>query len=370
LRKFWKGKEDQSSGEDSNEWRSIEEEEKFENQPDWQEELAQKESGSYWSSFEPSEDEKEANGSQSGDKLLDEDVQADAWLESMAVLANEEVEFNRKEADRADKARQMEEWGFDGEAIANSLGVATDASLETEDEVEGMQMYREEEYLDEVDLQTVESHTLVEKDTETGEPIRSQMVYVDEHECIGCTHCASVSPATFFMEDVNGRARVFNQVCCFFHVSYKGLHFYFFPLTHSLLFYQWGDDDASIETAIACCPVDCIHYVPYEELVSLEIDRRGQNINFKARLVSQAEMGAAPAWLAGGGENRFTAPQVISGNLGARCSNCPSRGCAECPMYGVGKNPVFEEKERRRKAQKAEQLLRKQREQEQKSAEL
>jgi len=195
-KKFWKGKD--QSGEDSNEWRSIEEEENSENQPDWQEELAQKESGSYWSSFEPSENENDANGSQSGDKLLDDDVQADAWLESMAVLANEEVEFNRKEADRADKARQMEEWGFDGEAIANSLGVATDASLETEDEVEGMQMYREEEYLDEVDLQTVESHTLVEKDLETGEPIRSQMVYVDEHECIGCTHCASVSPATFF----------------------------------------------------------------------------------------------------------------------------------------------------------------------------
>ena len=46
---------------------------------------------------------------------------------------------------------------------------------------------------DDVDLQTVESHTRVEKDEDTGEPIRTQMVYVDEVSCIGGTNCAIVS---------------------------------------------------------------------------------------------------------------------------------------------------------------------------------
>jgi len=123
------------------------------------------------------------------------------------------------------------------------------------------------------------------------------------------------------------------------------------------------------QIAIETCPVDCIHYVPYDELVSLEKDRRGQNINFKARLVSQAEFGTAPSHLVGG-PNQFTAPQKISGNMGARCNNCPSRGCKDCPMYGVGKNPEYERKEKLRKERAAKRRLQQQREEQQKSAEL
>ena len=36
-------------------------------------------------------------------------------------------------------------------------------------------------------------------------------VYVDEHACIGCTLCAGAAPATFFMEEWFGRARVYQQ---------------------------------------------------------------------------------------------------------------------------------------------------------------
>ena len=36
------------------------------------------------------------------------------------------------------------------------------------------------------------------------------------------------------------------------------------------------------------------------------------------------------------------------------CHNCPSRGCKDCPMYGVGLNPVYqarlEEREAKREA--------------------
>lgn len=67
------------------------------------------------------------------------------------------------------------------------------------------------------------------------------------------------------MEEENGRARVFEQ---------------------------WGDDETTIQIAIDTCPVDCIHYIPYEELVQLEIQRRDQYINVLAGLTSRAERGA------------------------------------------------------------------------------
>ncbi|EGB07554.1 hypothetical protein AURANDRAFT_16950, partial [Aureococcus anophagefferens] len=73
-----------------------------------------------------------------------------------------------------------------------------------------------------------------------------RMVFVDEATCIGCTMCASIAPLTFLMEDDFGRARTFNQE---------------------------GDDDETVAEAISTCPVDCIHYVPWDELVSLERER-------------------------------------------------------------------------------------------------
>ena len=85
--------------------------------------------------------------------------------------------------------------------------MAVDDTLEQADEVAGMQLYREESFLDDVDLETVESHTRVEIDDETGEPVRQQMVYVDEHTCIGCTNCAMIAQSTFYMNSEHGRAR-------------------------------------------------------------------------------------------------------------------------------------------------------------------
>jgi ferredoxin len=142
------------------------------------------------------------------------------------------------------------------------------------------------------------------------------------------------------------------------------------PLKINRVFQQWGDDDETIAVAIETCPVDCIHYVPYDELVRLEIERRDQNINFKARLVSQAEYGGVGGSHMVGGAAGFTAPQKISGNLKSRCNNCPSRGCRDCPMFGVGKNPEYERKERERKERLERNRLKKLREEERKSADL
>lgn len=334
---------------DSNQWRSSDDDQPSNGQStdDWQEVMARRADGSFWSTFEPSQekDESQINDeeivSTNSDIIDDRDTAAEAWLQTLASLSAEEVEFNLKEADRADKARQMAEWGFDSEIIANTLGVATNTDLE-KDDIEGMQKYREESFLEEIDLATVESHTTVEIDEETLEPVRARMVYVDEHTCIGCTNCAMIAQSTFYMNPEHGRARVFQQ---------------------------WGDDDETIQIAIETCPVDCIHYIPYDELVSLEIDRRGQNINFKARLVSQAENGNALSHRVGG-TNGFTAPQQISGNMGSRCNNCPTRGCKTCPMYGVGKNPEYERKEQERKQRMAKRKLQKQRELDEKSIDL
>lgn len=213
----WKG-----DGQDSSEWQSSNDQDSG----DWQELLQQKNDDAFWSSFEPSKDD-------SVQQLVipTEEQEAEAWLDTLASLSADEVRFNIKEADRADRVRQMQEWGFDNSIIASTLDVATDLSKE-KDDVEGMQVYREQSYMDYQDLEKVESHTTVEVDVESGEPVRSRMVYVDEHTCIGCTHCAMTAQSTFFMHSEHGRARVFQQ---------------------------WGDTDETIQIAIETCPVDCIH---------------------------------------------------------------------------------------------------------------
>jgi len=328
---------------DSNQWQSSE----YNDKEDWKNASDNKADGSSWSSFEPSpeDDEKDEDSLSSNENNTDDNEQelddnSELWLDTLAAISAEEVEFNAKENERANKAREMQEWGFDDETIKNTFGVEVDDTLETKDEVEGMQEYREDLYLeDEEDLTTVESHTKVPRDEDTGEPIRNQAVYVDEHACIGCYNCAVVADNTFFMEEEHGRARVFEQ---------------------------WGDDDDTIACAIETCPVDCIHYIPYDELVELELGRRGQNINAQARLVnegSNANFGSA-------GGIAFSAPQEISGNFGSRCNNCPSRGCKSCPMFGVGKNPEFERRERSRKEKIQRNRLQKAREEEKKSVDL
>lgn len=301
--------------------------------------------GSLWSSFTPTTEQEGSNNSTATASTEDEDVDpfddGEAWLDVLASVAADEIDFINTEADRADKVRQMQEWGFEASTIQNTLGVAIDDSKEIDVENEVFEKFKEETaksgfgmYLDDdVDLTTVESHTTVEREEETGELIRTQMVYVDEHSCIGCTHCAGVAQSTFFMEPELGRARVFQQ---------------------------WGDDQETIEIAIDTCPVNCIHYVPYEELASLEVERRGQNINPKARLVGEYQ----------GGPRAFTGAQQISGNMGSRCNSCPSRGCADCPMFGVGKNPSFEKKEKERKEKMAIRKMKRQMEDQNRSAEL
>lgn len=86
---------------------------------------------------------------------------------------------------------------------------------------------------------------------ELGGALRQKGVYVDELTCIGCKHCAHVARNTFYIEPDYGRSRVVRQV---------------------------GDSEDVIQEAIDTCPVDCIHWVDYTELKSLEAEREYQVI--------------------------------------------------------------------------------------------
>ena len=80
------------------------------------------------------------------------------------------------------------------------------------------------------------------RDPVLGGKLREKDVWVDERKCIGCTYCSSVATNTFAMESEQGRARAFRQD---------------------------GDSEELIEEAIDTCPVDCIEWVSFEELIKL-----------------------------------------------------------------------------------------------------
>ena len=88
-----------------------------------------------------------------------------------------------------------------------------------------------------------EDFELSGRDPVLGGKLREKAVWVDQRKCIGCTYCSSVATNTFAMEPEQGRARAFRQD---------------------------GDSDELIQEAIDTCPVDCIYWVSFEELIELE----------------------------------------------------------------------------------------------------
>ena len=84
-----------------------------------------------------------------------------------------------------------------------------------------------------------------------GGALRQKAVWVDEAVCIGCRYCAHVATHTFVVEPDWGRSRAIRQD---------------------------GDSTERIQEAIDTCPVDCIHWVNYEELPALEAQLQQQEI--------------------------------------------------------------------------------------------
>jgi len=81
-----------------------------------------------------------------------------------------------------------------------------------------------------------------------GGSLRQEAIWVDEEVCIGCRYCAHVACNTFLVEPNRGRSRVIRQN---------------------------GDSLERVQEAIDTCPVDCIHWLPFEQLPSAESSPSG-----------------------------------------------------------------------------------------------
>ena len=76
-----------------------------------------------------------------------------------------------------------------------------------------------------------------------GGELREKAIWVDESACIGCQYCVHVATNTFFVDEDYGRARVIRQN---------------------------GDNLEVVQEAMDTCPVDCMHWVDFEDLDRLE----------------------------------------------------------------------------------------------------
>ena len=76
-----------------------------------------------------------------------------------------------------------------------------------------------------------------------GGALAERAVWVDEAVCIGCRYCAHVACNTFTIEPNLGRSRAIRQD---------------------------GDSPERIQEAIETCPVDCIHWVAFDDLESVK----------------------------------------------------------------------------------------------------
>ena len=84
-----------------------------------------------------------------------------------------------------------------------------------------------------------------------GGALAEKAVWVDEAVCIGCRYCAHVACNTFISEPNLGRSRAVRQD---------------------------GDSSARIQEAIETCPVDCIHWVAFDDLKGLQAQLDSQEL--------------------------------------------------------------------------------------------
>lgn len=142
-------------------------------------------------------------------------------------------------------------------------------------------------------------------------------VYIDEESCIGCTQCALAAPASFQMLE-NGRARTFLQ---------RG---------------RTTDVTAAVKT----CPVNCMHYVDFERLQTLEKardsvdgdDGRADHRHFGRDKLHNADKWRAhtPLYVARMDSSDANHKDSLYNHVVRQCyktSACPSKGCYDCPMH-------------------------------------
>ena len=89
----------------------------------------------------------------------------------------------------------------------------------------------------------IESNDISGFEPVLGGQLREKAVWVDESACIGCQYCVHVATNTFIVDENYGRARVIRQN---------------------------GDNLEVVQEAMDTCPVDCMHWVDFEDLDRLE----------------------------------------------------------------------------------------------------
>ena len=89
----------------------------------------------------------------------------------------------------------------------------------------------------------IESNDISGFEPVLGGELSEKALWIDEAACIGCQYCVHVANNTFIVDEDYGRARVMRQN---------------------------GDDIEVVKEAIDTCPVDCMHWVDFEDLDRLE----------------------------------------------------------------------------------------------------
>eukprot|EP00977_Amphora_coffeiformis_P001100 scaffold227_cov165-Amphora_coffeaeformis.AAC.13 len=164
------------------------------------------------------------------------------------------------------------------------------------------------------------SHEKVQMSADGATPLLLQdgdYVYIDEESCIGCTQCALAAPASFQMLE-NGRARTFLQ---------RGR-------------------SMDVTAAVKTCPVNCMHYVDFERLQSLEQardsldadDGREDHRHFGRDKRHNADKWRAhtPLYVARMESSDANHKDSLYNHMVRQCyksAACPSKGCYDCPMH-------------------------------------
>ena len=89
----------------------------------------------------------------------------------------------------------------------------------------------------------IESNDISGFEPVLGGELREKAVWIDESACIGCQYCVHVATNTFIVDEDYGRARVIRQN---------------------------GDNLEVVQEAMDTCPVDCMHWVDFEDLDRLD----------------------------------------------------------------------------------------------------
>jgi ferredoxin len=163
------------------------------------------------------------------------------------------------------------------------------------------------------------SHERVELAQDKKTPLLLQdgdYVFIDEESCIGCTQCTLAAPASFQMLE-DGRARSFLQ---------RGR----IP---------------DVEAAVKTCPVNCMHYVGFERLQTLEVardslngdDGRTDHRHFgRDRKENNQWRAHTPMHVSRMESSDANHKDSLYHHVRRQCyksNQCPQKGCYDCPIY-------------------------------------